>query len=81
MNQLHKSLEAYGYIKRSDAPDEGRARTVNFTARGRTAYSKISGILQDIERQWSDELGPTDFAKLKGLLLRVWDSPLARQPE
>jgi DNA-binding MarR family transcriptional regulator len=78
MNQLLRSLEGYGYVKRSDAPDEGRARTVHFTARGRAAYSKIVGILQNIEREWKAELGPTDFAKLKGLLLRVWNSPLTR---
>jgi DNA-binding MarR family transcriptional regulator len=78
MNQLLKSLEGYGYVKRSDAPDEGRARTVHFTARGRAAYSRIVGILQDIEREWSGELGPADFARLKELLFRVWNSPLVR---
>src|SRR5262252_3239373 len=26
INQLLRSLEAYGYVERSDAPDEGRAR-------------------------------------------------------
>src|SRR6186713_1407501 len=30
MNQLLKSLEALGYLTRSDAPDEGRARVVRF---------------------------------------------------
>jgi len=78
IDQLLRSLEGYGYIERSDAPDEGRARTVHFTRRGRAAYSKVHDILRDIEREWSEELGPKDFAKLKALLLRVWDSPLIR---
>jgi len=78
MNQLLRSLEGYGYIERSDSPDEGRARTVHFTERGRAAYAKAHDILRDIEREWSTELGPTDFAQLKELLLRVWDSPLLR---
>ena len=78
MNQLLRSLEGYGYVERSDAPDEGRARTVHFTKRGRAAYSKILDILRNIEREWSTELGPTDFAQLKALLFRVWNSPLAR---
>ena len=81
MNQLLRSLEGYGYIERSDAQDEGRARSVNFTARGRAAYAKVHEVLRDIERAWSAELGPADFARLKELLLRVWDSPLARQPD
>ncbi|MEZ5294452.1 MAG: MarR family transcriptional regulator [Vicinamibacterales bacterium] len=77
MNQLLRSLEGLGYVARSDAPDEGRARLVRLTKRGRAAYAKIHDILRDIERQWSDELGSKPFADLKRLLARVWDSPLA----
>jgi DNA-binding MarR family transcriptional regulator len=78
MNQLLRSLEGLGYIVRSDAPDEGRARIIRFTKRGRAAYSRIYGILRDIEREWSVELGPDRFAQLKELLFRVWESPLTR---
>jgi DNA-binding MarR family transcriptional regulator len=78
MNQLLRSLEALGYIARSDAPDEGRARMVRLTRRGRAAYAKIHDILRDIEREWIAELGPKQFADLKALLRRVWESPLAR---
>ena len=78
MNQLLRSLESLGYVVRSDALDEGRARIIRFTKRGRAAYSKVHDILRDIEREWSAELGPKDFAQLKQLLSRVWESPLAR---
>jgi DNA-binding MarR family transcriptional regulator len=78
MNQLLRSLEGLGYIARSDAPNEGRARIIRFTKRGRAAYSKIHDILRDIEREWSAELGATRFAQLKELLCRVWSSPLIR---
>jgi DNA-binding MarR family transcriptional regulator len=78
MNQLLRSLEGLGYVVRSDAPDEGRARIIRFTKRGRAAYSKIHEILRDIEREWSAELGPKDFAQLKELLSRAWESPLTR---
>ena len=78
MNQLLRSLEALGYIVRSDAPDEGRARIVRLTKRGRSAYATIHEILRDIERAWSDQLGPKRFTELKELLLRVWESPLTR---
>ncbi len=76
MNQLLRSLERLGYIVRSDAPDEGRARIIRFTKRGRAAYAKIHEILRDVEREWAAELGRRDFAQLKGLLCRVWESPL-----
>ena len=78
MNQLLRSLEALGYLARSDAPDEGRARIVRLTKRGRTAHAKIHEILRDIEHEWSAELGAKPFTELKGLLLRVWESPLVR---
>jgi DNA-binding MarR family transcriptional regulator len=77
MNQLLKSLEASGYVGRSSARDDARHRVVRLTRRGRAAYSKIEDILSDIEREWADELGARQFAQLKTLLVRVWESPLA----
>lgn len=78
MNQLLGSLESLGYLVRSDAPGEGRARIVRFTKRGRAVYAAMIDILRDIEREWSEELGAKRFAELKELLFRVWDSPLTR---
>jgi DNA-binding MarR family transcriptional regulator len=78
MNQLLRSLEGLGYIVRSDAPGEGRARIIGFTKRGRAAFLKVYDILRDIEREWTAELGRERFAQLKELLLRVWDGPLTR---
>jgi DNA-binding MarR family transcriptional regulator len=76
MNRLLRSLEDFGYLVRKDAPDEGRARVVRFTKRGHAAYAKVHDILRDIEHEWSAELGPKDFAQLKALLSRVWESQL-----
>ncbi len=78
MNQLLRSLEDLGYIVRSDAPDDSRSRVIRFTKRGYAAYSRIYDIFQEIEREWAAELGSRDFAQLKKLLSRVWESPLAR---
>jgi DNA-binding MarR family transcriptional regulator len=78
LNQLLRSLEGFDYIVRSDVVGDGNARVVRLTKRGRAAYSKIIDILRDIESDWSTELGPNRFARLKGLLVLVWDSPLVR---
>jgi len=80
MNQLLRSLEDLGYIARSDAPGESRARMIRFTKRGSAAYSKVHDILRHIEHEWSQELGATRFAQLKELLCRVWNSPLIHLP-
>ena len=78
MNQLLRSLEHLGYLVRADAPNEGRARIIRLTNRGRAAYSRSHEILREVEREWSTELGPNRFNQLKELLLRVWESPLTR---
>ena len=78
MNRLLGTLEDSGYLVRSDAPDEGRARIVCFTKRGHAAWAKALEVLRNIEREWSDELGTKDFSKLKEILGRVWESSLVR---
>lgn len=76
MNRILGSLEELGYLVRSDDPAEGRARIVKFTKRGHAAYGKAIEVLREIEREWRAELGAKDFARLKTLLFRVWESPL-----
>jgi DNA-binding MarR family transcriptional regulator len=78
MNQLLKSLEGSGYLVRADAPGGGRARVIRFTKRGQAVYATMVDILREIEREWSAELGAKQFAELKELLFRVWESPLSR---
>jgi serine/threonine protein kinase len=61
-------------------------RIVRFTKRGRAAYAKLREILRDIEREWSAELGPKDFAQLKALLSCApgragWSASEWRRPE
>ncbi len=77
-NQLLRSLEALGYIVRSNTPEEGRARVARLTKHGHAAYAKIHEILRHLEREWISELGPKRFTHLKELLLVVWESPLIR---
>lgn len=78
MNRILGSLEELGYLVRSDDPAEGRARIVKFTKRGHAAFAKAIDVLRQIEKEWRAELGFRDFAQLKKLLFRVWESPLVR---
>lgn len=77
MNQLLRSLEAFGYLRRADVEGGGSARIVRFTARGHAAFRRIVEIQHEIERDWREALGADDFARLKALLLRAWDGGLA----
>jgi DNA-binding MarR family transcriptional regulator len=76
MNQLLQSLEQLGYISRSRDGDDGRARVVHFTRRGRAAWNKIYAILLEVEAEWRDVLGDKRVAQLKKLLRDVWVSEL-----
>ncbi|HZT08509.1 MAG TPA: MarR family transcriptional regulator [Chloroflexota bacterium] len=78
MNQLLRSLERLGYLRRSGAEADGRARIVHFTERGAAAWAKVYEILRDIEAEWRDRLGDAKFARLKALLCEVWVSDLVQ---
>jgi DNA-binding MarR family transcriptional regulator len=76
MNQLLRSLERLGYVRRRDAEKGGRARIVSFTPRGRAAWARIHEILAEIETEWRRTLGDEEFDRLKKLLCDVWVSDL-----
>jgi DNA-binding MarR family transcriptional regulator len=78
MNQLLQSLERLGYICRSDAEEDGRARIVHFTERGHAAWAKVYEILAEIETEWRARLGDRKFDRLKNMLCEVWVSDLVR---
>ena len=71
MNQLLQSLEQLGYIERSDAEEDGRARVVHLTERGNAAWFKEFEILAKIEDEWRIILGDKPFEQLKQLLAEV----------
>ena len=78
MNQLLQSLEQLGYIRRSDAVEDGRARIVRFTKRGQAVWDNIFEILSHIETEWRAALGDKQFEQLKKLLGKVWSSDLVQ---
>jgi DNA-binding MarR family transcriptional regulator len=78
MNRLLGSLEDSGYLVRSGSSDEGRARIVHLTKRGHAAWARSHEVLHEIEREWTAELGKKDFAQLKTLLGKVWESKLVK---
>jgi DNA-binding MarR family transcriptional regulator len=73
MNQLLRTLERLGYVRRSDdAGGDGRARTVHFTKRGEAVWTRMWEILEDIEADWGRALGKRRFDQLKTLLRDLW---------
>ena len=76
MNRLLGSLEDLGYLVRSDAPDEGRARIVRFTKRGHAAYAKALEVLREIEREWQRRAWPEGFRSAQGIAVSRLGEPV-----
>lgn len=76
---LVDDLERLGYVERVPDPADGRAKLVRLTARGAQAQEAAREIVAQIEADWSQLLGPGDFATLRELLQRLhgalWPAP------
>lgn len=71
---LVDDLERLGYVKRVPDPSDGRAKLVCLTERGTRAQQAAREIVAEIEQDWSQLLGPRDFAVLRELLERLHDA-------
>jgi DNA-binding MarR family transcriptional regulator len=71
---LINDLERLGYVERVPDPDDGRAKLVRLTARGRRAQQAGREIVAEIELDWSRALGERDFRTLRELLGRLHDA-------
>ena len=70
---LVNDLQRLGYVERVPDPEDGRAKLVRMTERGRRAQRAGREIVAEIERDWSKLLGSRDFAQLRALLERLHD--------
>ena len=61
-------LEERGYVERVADPRDKRARLVQLTERGQALDATARGIVQQVEREWSEYLGTDRFAQLQQLL-------------
>ncbi len=69
--QLVGELEEVGYLERLPDPDDGRARRVVFSRRGRRLLRDIEEITAEITGAFAAELGEARFAQLCGLLAEL----------
>ncbi|MCR9094776.1 MAG: MarR family transcriptional regulator [bacterium] len=62
--QLVQNLESFGYVERIPEPEDGRARRVVFTDRGRELLADIDRIDERYTKLVAERLGPERFARL-----------------
>lgn len=71
MAYLVEQLEQAGYLERVPDQSDARAKLINRTERG-WAYQKIAAeVVAELEAEWSDLLGVSDFAEMKRHLGRL----------
>lgn len=74
MNYLLGQLEDLGYVERRVDPDDVRSRRVYLTPRGTSTIGVIRGAVTELERDWTQRLGPDDWGELKRLLAALNDA-------
>ena len=71
LNYLLGQLEELGYlIRETDRADE-RCKRVRLTPSGHAATKAIYEIVQEVEDDWEQQLGPRKFAQLRRLLTQL----------
>ncbi len=68
MAELVARLEAHGYVERVPDPDDGRARLVRATARGREVFALAHELVEEVDRELADTMGAKKLHRLRALL-------------
>jgi len=72
LNYLLGQLEQLGYLTRETDSNDQRSKRIRLTPRGRAATKAIYEIVQDVETEWAQQLGPRRFAQLRDLLTELY---------
>ena len=68
---LVAALEREGLVERVPDPDDGRARLIRLSARGRQASQRAMEVVIGVEREWAEHLGPELTDRLREALVRL----------
>ncbi len=78
VNDDLRHLEAKGYLARAPHPEDGRARVVRLTERGRALQAAIYAAGRQVEREWQEEIGEPDWSVFDRVLNRLAEAALER---
>lgn len=71
LNYLLRQLEELGYLSRETDSNDQRSKRIRLTPRGHTATKAIYEIVQEVENDWEQQLGPRKFGQLRRLLTQL----------
>lgn len=70
-SKLVDAMEAEGYVRRRPTSDDGRAKVVELTARGRRLLASVEEAYAEIEAEWAEVIGRTRVEALRRDLQEV----------
>jgi DNA-binding MarR family transcriptional regulator len=68
---LVAALEREGLVERVPDPEDGRARLIRLSARGREAAQRAMEVVIGVEGEWTTHLGPELTERLREALVRL----------
>ena len=71
LNYLLSQLEQLGYLTRESDCNDQRSKRIRLTSKRHAATKAIYEIVQDVETEWEQQLGPRKFAQLRDLLTQL----------
>ncbi|MFL5822614.1 MAG: MarR family winged helix-turn-helix transcriptional regulator [Solirubrobacteraceae bacterium] len=71
LNYLLGQLEQLGYLTRKTDSTDPRSKRIRLTPRGHAATRAIYEIVQEVEAEWAQQLGPRKFGQLRRLLTQL----------
>jgi len=66
--QFVTTLVGSGHLAESRAPADRRVRLVSRTALGDATILRFAALMQEVEQQWRDTVGPRRYAAFRGVL-------------
>lgn len=72
LNYLLGQLEQLGYLTRETDSDDHRFKRIRLTPRGHRVGTAVREIIQEVEDEWEQKLGPQRFAQLRSLLTELY---------
>jgi DNA-binding MarR family transcriptional regulator len=68
VGEVTTDLERRGYLERVPDPNDGRAKIIRLTERGRTAQALGRELIDEIEQEWAERFGAERVAALRDAL-------------
>lgn len=71
MGELVDQMESAGYVERVPDPDDGRARLIRLTPKGRRAGELARKIVREVQAEWAARVGATRIRALEKTLRAI----------